>query len=215
MSHTVEFFYGIGSRYSYLAATRIAALEAETGCTVRWRPIRSADLIVANGADPFDGGEVSGQYGWPYRRHDAENWAEYYGVPYLEPDFDNYDPRDLARACGAADRMGAMHRSATACSGRSLSMAARLIGRGWCRLPKRRNSILGCSTRPWMTPPSTTTWPPPWPRLTGAAPSACRSSSLASTCSGATTAWSCCATSCCRISPPTAGFPWRRAGGGR
>ena len=108
MSHTVEFFYGIGSRYSYLAATRIAALEAETGCTVRWRPIRSADLIVANGADPFDGGEVSGQYGWPYRRHDAENWAEYYGVPYLEPDFDNYDPRDLARACGAADRMGAI-----------------------------------------------------------------------------------------------------------
>ncbi|MFP6740818.1 MAG: DsbA family protein [Alphaproteobacteria bacterium] len=108
MSHTVEFFYGIGSRYSYLAATRIAALKAETGCTVRWRPIRSADLIVANGADPFDGGEVSGQYGWPYRRHDAENWAEYYGVPYLEPDFDNYDPRDLARACGAADRMGAI-----------------------------------------------------------------------------------------------------------
>ena len=108
MGRTVEFFYGVASRYSYLAATRIAALEAETGCTVVWRPICSADLIVANGADPFDGGEVSGQYGWPYRRHDAENWAEFYGVPYLEPDFDDYDPRDLARACGAADRLGAV-----------------------------------------------------------------------------------------------------------
>ncbi len=108
MGKTVEFFYGIGSRYSYLAATRIAALEAETGCTDKWRPIHSADLIVANGADPFDGGEVSGQYGWPYRRHDAENWAEYYGVPYLEPDFDDYDSRELARACGAADRLGAI-----------------------------------------------------------------------------------------------------------
>jgi 2-hydroxychromene-2-carboxylate isomerase len=107
MSKTVEFFYGIASRYSYLAATRIAALEAETGCTAKWRPICSADLIVANGADPFDGGEVSGQYGWPYRRHDAENWAEYYGVPYLEPNFDDYDPRELARACGVADRQGA------------------------------------------------------------------------------------------------------------
>jgi 2-hydroxychromene-2-carboxylate isomerase len=39
MSKTVEFFYGIASRYSYLAATRIAALEAETGCTAKWRPI--------------------------------------------------------------------------------------------------------------------------------------------------------------------------------
>ena len=108
MGQIVEFFYGIGSRYSYLAATRLAALEAETDCTVVWRPMYSADLIVANGADPFDGGEVSGQYGWPYRQYDAENWAEYYGVPYLEPDFDDYDPRELARACGATDRLGAI-----------------------------------------------------------------------------------------------------------
>jgi len=108
MSQTIEFFYGVGSRYSYLASARIAALEAETSCTVVWRPILSSDLIIANGTDPFDGGEVSGQYGWPYRRHDAENWAEFYGVPYLEPDFDDYDPRELARACGAADRLGAV-----------------------------------------------------------------------------------------------------------
>jgi 2-hydroxychromene-2-carboxylate isomerase len=28
----VDFFYGLGSRYSYLAATQIARLETETGC---------------------------------------------------------------------------------------------------------------------------------------------------------------------------------------
>lgn len=29
-------------------------------------------------------------------------------MPYLEPNFDDYDPRELARACGAADRLGAI-----------------------------------------------------------------------------------------------------------
>ncbi len=28
----VHFYYGIGSRYAYLAATQIAALERDTGC---------------------------------------------------------------------------------------------------------------------------------------------------------------------------------------
>ena len=107
MSVTVDFYYGVSSRYSYLAATQIAGLEAKTGCRVAWRPIYSRDLI-GRGGDPFDGSEVSGQYAWPYRRRDAEAWAEYYGVPYREPDFDDYDPRDLARACAAADRLGAV-----------------------------------------------------------------------------------------------------------
>ena len=64
MGQLVEFFYGIGSRYSYLAATRLAALEVETDCTVVWRPMYSADLIVANGVDPFDGGGPRVQCGW-------------------------------------------------------------------------------------------------------------------------------------------------------
>ena len=59
----VEFFYGLGSRYSYLAMTRIA-LESETGCRVRWRPLFSGDLFAARGRDPFAGAPASGQYDW-------------------------------------------------------------------------------------------------------------------------------------------------------
>ncbi len=103
----VDFYYGVASRYSYLASVRIKALEDETGCSVRWLPICSRDLIVLGG-DPFDGGAGSGQYDWPYRRADAERWAEYYGVPYNEPDFDDYDPFELAMACLAAERLGAV-----------------------------------------------------------------------------------------------------------
>jgi 2-hydroxychromene-2-carboxylate isomerase len=35
VAKTVDFFYGIGSRYSYLAATQMDRLAADTGATVR------------------------------------------------------------------------------------------------------------------------------------------------------------------------------------
>jgi 2-hydroxychromene-2-carboxylate isomerase len=102
----VDFFYGLGSRYSYLASTQIAQLEADTGCRVRWRPLYSADLFAARGLDPFKGQPVSGQYDWAYRRRDAERWAAYYGVPYREPEDVRFDPRRLALACTAAASLG-------------------------------------------------------------------------------------------------------------
>jgi 2-hydroxychromene-2-carboxylate isomerase len=102
----VDFFYGLGSRYSYLASTQIAQLEADTGCHVRWRPLYSADLFAARGLDPFKGPPVSGQYQWAYRRRDAERWAACYGVPYREPEDVHFDPRRLALACTAAAALG-------------------------------------------------------------------------------------------------------------
>jgi len=102
----VDFFYGLGSRYSYLASTQIDALIATTGCTVRWRPIYSADLFAARGVDPFRGQPVSGQYAWTYRRFDAACWADYYGVPFREPEQVQPDWRLLALAATAAARMG-------------------------------------------------------------------------------------------------------------
>jgi 2-hydroxychromene-2-carboxylate isomerase len=104
----VEFFYGIGSRYSYLASTQLDRLAAETGCHVRWRPLFSGDLFAARGRDPFAGEPVSGQYDRAYRRRDAERWAAYYGVPYREPEGVAFDPRRLALAATAAHRLGAV-----------------------------------------------------------------------------------------------------------
>ncbi len=51
---------------------------------------------------------VSGQYEWPYRRLDAEAWAEFYGVPYREPVDFLVDPAYLAVAASAAKRLGAV-----------------------------------------------------------------------------------------------------------
>jgi 2-hydroxychromene-2-carboxylate isomerase len=77
---------------------------------VRWRPLYSADLFAARGADPFRGEPVSGQYDWAYRRRDAEAWADYYGVPYREPEGVRFEGRRLALAATAAARLGAVER---------------------------------------------------------------------------------------------------------
>ncbi|MGH6921755.1 MAG: hypothetical protein ACREJ0_29155 [Geminicoccaceae bacterium] len=49
VAQSIELFYGIGSRSSYLASTRLERLAAETGCRIRWRPLYSGDLFTARG----------------------------------------------------------------------------------------------------------------------------------------------------------------------
>jgi 2-hydroxychromene-2-carboxylate isomerase len=102
----VEFFFAPGSRYSYLAASQVPALERETGCTVEWRPVSGTEIRSFRGRDPFVGEPVSGQYDWTYRRYDAECWADYYGIPFREPPHDAVDFSLLTRAAMAAARLG-------------------------------------------------------------------------------------------------------------
>ncbi len=104
----VDFYFGVGSCYSYLAATQLGAIERETGARFRWLAVDSPRLIAARGDDPFAASHGSGQYNWEYRRRDAEAWASLYGVPFREP----YgrlvlDAGLLSLACTAARLLGA------------------------------------------------------------------------------------------------------------
>jgi 2-hydroxychromene-2-carboxylate isomerase len=103
----VEFFFSPGSRYSYLAASQIPRIEADTGCQFDWRPVRGTEIRAFRGRDPFKGEPISGQYDWPYRRRDAEMWAEYYGIPFREPPNHELDLDLLARAAAAGKLLGA------------------------------------------------------------------------------------------------------------
>lgn len=104
----VDFYFGIGSRYSYLASTQFGALEAETGARFNWLAVDSARLIVARGHNPFAASNGAGQYDWAYRQADAEAWADLYGVPFREPHGRiDLDPDLLSLACTAARRLGA------------------------------------------------------------------------------------------------------------
>ena len=106
MARWIDFFYGIGSRYSYLAASRMEALERDTGATVRWRPLYSRLLMERRGMDPFKGPPVSGQYEPAYRTRDVARWASCYGIPFHDPDWEALDWHRFALAAVAADRLG-------------------------------------------------------------------------------------------------------------
>ncbi len=108
MALAVDFYYGLGSRYSYLASTQLERIATETGCRFDWHPLKSGTLMELRGGHPFRGEPASGQYEWPYRRLDAEAWAEFYGVPYREPVDFLVDPAYLAVAASAAKRLGAV-----------------------------------------------------------------------------------------------------------
>jgi 2-hydroxychromene-2-carboxylate isomerase len=108
MTVSVDFFLGIGSRYSYLAASQIERIEATHDCRFVWKPIVSGALMDRRGGNPFRGAPVSGQYDWGYREYDAKCWAAYYGIPFREPVQFRVDPAALALACLAADRQGAL-----------------------------------------------------------------------------------------------------------
>jgi 2-hydroxychromene-2-carboxylate isomerase len=107
---TVDFYLGLGSRYSYLAASQVDRIEKAYDCRFVWKPIASGALMDRRGGNPFCGEPLSGQYDWGYREYDAKCWADYYGIPFREPVAFRTDPAMLALACLAADAQGALVR---------------------------------------------------------------------------------------------------------
>ena len=119
---SVLFYLGLGSRYSYLAATRIAALAEKTDTTFDWRPIASTTLTASHEQAPFKwdaatqdwwGARISGQYRESYRQTDVARWADYYGIPYREPEPPAMDPLRRTLFCVAAAMLGAGQRYTT------------------------------------------------------------------------------------------------------
>ena len=108
MTVTVDFYLGLGSRYSYLAASQVERIERAHGCRFAWKPIAGGMLMDLRGGNPFRGAPASGQYDWGYREYDAKCWASYYGIAFREPVAFRVDPDVLALACLAADRQGAL-----------------------------------------------------------------------------------------------------------
>ena len=105
---TVDFYLGLGSRYSYLAASQVDRIEKTHGCRFVWKPIASGALMDRRGGNPFLGEPLSGQYDWGYREYDAKCWADHYGIPFREPVAFRTDPAMLALACLAAEAQGAL-----------------------------------------------------------------------------------------------------------
>jgi 2-hydroxychromene-2-carboxylate isomerase len=80
-ARNIDFFYDIGSSYSYLAATQLDRLEHNTGATVRLRPFLLGGVFKATGNGPP--AQIPAKARWMQK--DLELWAAHYGVPYRFP----------------------------------------------------------------------------------------------------------------------------------
>jgi 2-hydroxychromene-2-carboxylate isomerase len=103
MTISIDFYYGLGSRYSYLAASQIPRIEAQFNCKFHWQPLFSGALIKLRPYNPF-AYPSSGQYDWKYRQEDAKRWANYYGIPFHEPKLQAIAPEILAIAALATKK---------------------------------------------------------------------------------------------------------------
>ena len=103
----IDFYYSIGSRYSYLAFTQIEKLEQEAECSIQLNPVNSLAILSKREGNPFDVSVSSGQYDWGYRELDAKRWAGFYDVPFIEPRGRvKFDSELIALAAVAAKRLG-------------------------------------------------------------------------------------------------------------
>jgi 2-hydroxychromene-2-carboxylate isomerase len=67
MKGAVTFYFGPGSRYSYLASTQLPRISEETGARFIWRAVYSPELIASAGSDPFQAANRRGQYRPPLK----------------------------------------------------------------------------------------------------------------------------------------------------
>jgi 2-hydroxychromene-2-carboxylate isomerase len=96
MSRELDFFFYIGSTYTYLAVNRIEGIAVREGVSLRWRPFHARAIMIEQNNRPFIGKPVKLQYMW----RDVERRAKRYGIPFKSvPDYP-VDPEGLANRVG-------------------------------------------------------------------------------------------------------------------
>ena len=104
MSTRLEFFYDYGSPYSYLADTRLDALQQRTGCDLVYRPMLLGGVFKATGnqSPALETVEAKRRYGGSEMRR----WVEYLGVEFQPNPFFPINTLPIMRAAHAAQRAG-------------------------------------------------------------------------------------------------------------
>ena len=97
----VEFFFDVGSPYSYLAATQTRALRERTGARVRLRPFLLGGVLKETGNDAP--ARVAAKARWMLS--DLARWAERYGVPFRMSSHFPVNTLSAQRALCAAEKL--------------------------------------------------------------------------------------------------------------
>jgi len=94
---TFDFFYDLGSPYSYLAATQLAGIESRTGAAARLLP------VTLGGIRKTTGHQLPPPQQLLYMAQDTHRWAGEYGVPMRIP---TAFPTKTIQALAALDHAG-------------------------------------------------------------------------------------------------------------
>lgn len=89
---SLDFYFFIGSTYTYLAVHRAAAMAAEAGVRLTWRPFSLRTILREQGSSPFLGKPDKIRYMW----RDIERRAARSGVPFAGPTLYPIDPDSRA-----------------------------------------------------------------------------------------------------------------------
>ena len=92
MTKSLDFFFFIGSTYTYLAVSRVDEVAAREGVPIRWRPFNVRALMIEQNNRPFVGKPVKLSYMW----RDVERRANRYGIAFASIPPYPIDLNDLA-----------------------------------------------------------------------------------------------------------------------
>lgn len=77
----IDFWYSVGSTYSYLTVMRLGQIERDTGVCFNWRPFDVRSIMVEQSNIPFRDKPVKAAYMW----RDIGRRAAKYGLPVSVP----------------------------------------------------------------------------------------------------------------------------------
>ena len=78
MTKQLDFFFFLGSTYTYLSVNRAAELAQREGVALNWRPFSVRALMREQNNSPFAGKPLKMKYMW----RDIERRAEVLGIPF-------------------------------------------------------------------------------------------------------------------------------------
>jgi 2-hydroxychromene-2-carboxylate isomerase len=82
---TLEFFYDVGSPWTYLAFHRIEALATEAGAELVWKPILVGGVFNAVNPGVYAARANPSKPRWDYMAKDLQDWARSYGLRIVWP----------------------------------------------------------------------------------------------------------------------------------
>jgi 2-hydroxychromene-2-carboxylate isomerase len=80
-SNTIDFWFTVGSTYTYLTVSRLHKVEAARGVRFRWRPFNARTIMQEMNNVPFATKPIKLAYMW----RDVERRASKYGLPIKVP----------------------------------------------------------------------------------------------------------------------------------